>query len=153
MRRKERKIEDQAIIQNILNTSQICRIGLSDTDYPYILPLNYGYSDNALYFHCAPEGRKIDLIRKNNKVCFEIESDYRLVTDEVSCKWTSEFRSLIGIGTIEILNSAEEKVKGLDIIMKQHGKEDNQYPPKMLDKLLVLKLNIKELSGKQTGTW
>jgi len=153
MRRKERNIEDQSIIQDILNTSRICRIGLSDSDYPYILPLNYGHQDNALYFHCAPKGRKIDLINKNNKVCFEIESDYRLVTDEVSCKWTSEFRSLIGIGQIEILNSAEEKVKGLDIIMQQHGKEDNHYPPKMLDKLLVLKLNIKELSGKQSGVW
>ena len=153
MRRKERNIEDQAIIQDILNRSLICRIGLSDTDYPYILPLNYGHQDNALYFHCAPEGRKIDLIKKNNKVCFEIESDYRLVTDVVSCKWTSEFRSLIGIGKIEILNSHEEKVKGLNIIMKQHGKDDNQYPPKMLNKLLVLKLNIKKLSGKQSGVW
>jgi len=153
MRRKERHIEDQTIIQDILNTSHICRIGFSDTDYPYILPLNYGHEDNVLYFHCAPEGRKIDLIKKNNKVCFEIESKYRLVTDEVSCKWTSEFRSLIGIGAIEILYRAEEKVKGLDIIMKQHGKDDNQYPPKMLDKLLVLKLDIKELTGKQSGVW
>ena len=153
MRRKERNIGDQAIIQDILNTSLICRIGLSDKEYPYILPLNYGHQDNALYFHCAPEGRKIDLIKKNNKVCFEIESDYRLVSDDVSCKWTSEFRSLIGIGQIEILNNAEEKIKGLDIIMQQHGKEDNHYPPKMLDKLLVLKLNIKELSGKQSGVW
>ena len=153
MRRKERNIEDQAIIQDILNTSHICRIGLSDTDYPYILPLNYGHHGNCLYFHCAPEGRKINLIKKNNKVCFEIESKYRLVTDEVSCKWTSEFRSLIGVGEIEIMNNPEDKVIGLDIIMKQHGKADNQYPPKMLDKLLVLKLNIKELSGKQSGVW
>ncbi|MDE5422085.1 pyridoxamine 5'-phosphate oxidase family protein [Ancylomarina sp. DW003] len=153
MRRKERNIEDQTIIQDILNTSHICRIGLSDTDYPYILPLNYGHEDNVLYFHCAPEGRKIDLIKKNNKVCFEIESDYRLVTDEVSCKWTSEYRSLIGIGEIEIIHSPEEKVKGLDIIMQQHGKTDNQYPTKVLSKLLVLKLSIKELSGKQSGVW
>ena len=153
MRRKERKIEDQAIIQDILNTSHICRIGLFDTDYPYVLPLNYGHQDHYLYFHCAPEGRKIDLIKKNNKVCFEIESDYRLVSDDVSCKWTSEFRSLIGVGEIEIIHNPEEKIKGLDIIMKQHGKADNHYPTKMLDKILVLKLHIKELSGKQSGVW
>lgn len=153
MRRKERSIEDQNIINKILNTSHLCRIGLFDTPYPYILPLNYGHEDNTLYFHCAPEGRKINLIKKNNKVCFEIESNYRLVTDEISCKWTSEFQSLIGVGEIEIMLSPEEKVKGLDIIMKQHGKTDNQYPSKMLDKLLVLKLNIKELSGKQSGQW
>lgn len=153
MRRKERNIENQTIINEILNTSHICRIGLFDTDYPYILPLNYGHKDNTLYFHCATEGRKIDLIKKNNKVCFEIESEYRLVTDEVSCKWTSEFRSLIGVGEIEIIHNTEEKVKGLDIIMQQHGKVDNQYPAKILGKLLVLKLNIKELSGKQSGHW
>lgn len=153
MRRKERNIKDQTIIQDILNTSHICRIGLFDADYPYILPLNYGHEDNALYFHCATEGRKIDLIRKNNKVCFEIESEYRLVTDDISCKWTSEFRSLIGVGEIEIIHNPEEKVKGLDIIMQQHGKADNQYLSKILTKLLVLKLNIKELSGKQSGIW
>ena len=73
MRRNEREITDPKIIEEIIHQATICRIALYDADYPYIVPLNYGYESGALYFHSAKEGKKIDLIRKNSRVCFEIE--------------------------------------------------------------------------------
>ena len=68
MRRKDRQITDKDIINEILLKSDIARIALFDNEYPYIIPMNYGYKDNALYFHCAPEGKKLDLIKRNNNV-------------------------------------------------------------------------------------
>jgi nitroimidazol reductase NimA-like FMN-containing flavoprotein (pyridoxamine 5'-phosphate oxidase superfamily) len=150
MRRTERKIEDPKIINKILSESIICRVGLFDEEYPYVIPLNYGYKNNALYIHCATGGKKIDLIRKNNKACFEIEDSYKILEDEVSCKWTTKYRSVIGNGKIEIISDFEEKKKGLDVIMTQHGKKENLYHKKLVDRVLILKLNIKDVTGKQS---
>lgn len=150
MRRKEKEITDKSLIHEILSTALICRIGFSGEEYPYVVPMNYGYKDNALYFHCALEGNKIDLIKHNNKVCFEIEKSHEIISDDVSCKWSTKYQSLIGFGKIEILRDNKEKIKGLDIIMTQHGKSENSYNTKALEQVLVLKLSIKNLTGKQS---
>ena len=149
MRKSNKEIKDRAVIEEILSKSLICRIAISDADYPYIVPMNYGYSDNALYFHCATEGRKIDLIRKNNRVGFEIEDDYEIVKSDISCKWTTKYRSIIGYGDIEIISDHEEKKQGLDILMKHHGRNDNEYDDRIVEKVLILKLEIKNLTAKQ----
>ncbi len=153
MKRKERKIIDQEIINKILSEFLICRIALFDDEHPYIVPMNYGFKDNALYFHCAIEGKKIDLIQKNNKVGFEIEDEHEILKFDESCKWTTKYRSIIGTGEIEIIRDYEEKVKGLDILMQQHGKQDNSYNSRHVDHILILKLNILSLSAKQAGDW
>jgi nitroimidazol reductase NimA-like FMN-containing flavoprotein (pyridoxamine 5'-phosphate oxidase superfamily) len=153
MRRKDKKIENQAIINEILEKSQICRLAFFDEEYPYVVPMNYGYQDNTLFFHCATHGKKIDLIKKNNKVAFEITSFHEIIKKEVSCDWSTKYRSIMGIGEIEIITEAEEKKKGLDIIMKQHGRAMNSYDDKSVKRVLVLKLPIQDLSAKQSGDW
>lgn len=150
MRRKERQINDTASIKEIFEQEHICRIALFDDEFPYIVSMNYAYSENALYLHCAKEGHKINLIQKNPNVAFSIEQAHEIITDEVSCKWTTKYRSLVGKGQIEILHDREDKRKGLDTIMQQHGKMENHYPDKAIDNLLVLKLNIVSCTGKQS---
>lgn len=151
MRRKDREITDKKIIHEILTESFICRLGLFDNNYPYVIPLNYGYRENSLYFHCALQGKKTDLIKQNNKVGFEIEQTYEITKSDISCKWTTKYRSVTGNGSIEIISDFEEKKKGLDIIMQHHGKNDNEYNDKLLENMLVLKLNINNISAKQAG--
>jgi hypothetical protein len=152
MRRNDKAISDPHIIREILRGSQICRIAMIDGDMPYIVPLNYGYDDHALYFHAAPEGRKIDLIRKNSRVCFEIEEGYALIRHEEPCGWTSRYRSVIGYGKIEILTGLEEKISGLDRIMAHHGHTGHsQYPKASLEKMVILRLTIEQLTAKQSG--
>jgi nitroimidazol reductase NimA-like FMN-containing flavoprotein (pyridoxamine 5'-phosphate oxidase superfamily) len=80
-----------------------------DNDIPYIVPLNYGYFENAIYFHSAPLGRKIDILKRNNKVCFEIEYASELIKRELACDWGTKYRSLIAYGTIEIISDFEKK--------------------------------------------
>lgn len=153
MRRQEREVKDSLVLEDIIKKSMVCRVAFHGDEFPYVLPMNFGYKDNALYFHCAKEGKKIDLIRQNNKVAFEITQDSKLVTGEASCQWTTEYRSVFGTGIVEILTDNEEKIKGLDVLMQHHGKMDNSYVPKLLDRLTVLKLNISSWSGKQAGEW
>lgn len=154
MRRKDREITDLAVIHEILSKSEICRIALLDGNIPYIVPLNYGFLDNALYFHAASTGKKIDLIRKNNRVCFEIEYAAEIVRNEQSCNWTTRYRSVIGTGTMQILTDDIQKKNGLDIIMAHYGKkENNQYQESNISRMVILKLNIDQVSGKQSGDW
>ena len=153
MKRQEREIKDPAIINEILTKSLICRIAINDNEYPYIIPVNYGYFENALYFHTAIAGKKIDLLKKNNKVSFEIEYSYEIITGKKSCDWTTKYRSIIGYGKVEIVETMEEKKQGLDVIMQQHGKHDNAYNEKLFNRFLVLKINIESLTGKQSGDW
>jgi len=156
MRRVQQEIKDKSIIDKILSTSEICRLGFIDNYRAYILPFNYGYQDGFIYIHCAREGKKIDLIRKNNLVCIEIEQIAKIERYEKACKWETRYRSLTGYGKIEIITDYEQKRKGLDVIMKHNGADashDLNYEKSKVDSILILKVEITELTGKQSGNW
>ena len=77
MRRKDREIRDIDEIVRILNEAQVCRLALFDGEYPYIIPMCFGFDLDGdkleLYFHCAARGKKLDLIKENNRAAFEID--------------------------------------------------------------------------------
>ena len=152
MRRNDRKITDKKIIDDILNSANICRLGLCENNIPYIVPVNFGYRNNSLYIHCATEGRKLDIIRNNPNVCFEIELDVEIIMDKEACKSTTRYKSVIGYGRASILTDNQQKIEVLDIIMHQHGGLGNyKFKPKVLDMMLALRIDINEISGKQSG--
>jgi uncharacterized protein len=154
MRRNDKEITDPEVIEEILKQSQVCRVALHDGEFPYIVPFNYGYQNRVLYFHSAASGKKIKLIQKNNKACFEIEYDSLIIRHELPCKWTAKYRSLIGYGAIDILTDPEEKKKGLDKIMEHYGRSAvNIYDEKHVKDIVILRLNIETLTGKQSGNW
>jgi hypothetical protein len=154
MRRKQHEITDQGIIENILSKSEVCRVGILDGDKPYIVPLNYGYKDNAIYIHSAPLGKKIELLKQNNYVCFEIEFHSEVYRKDKACDWGTKYRSVIGYGSIDFITDFEQKKAGLDIIMAHYGKNDNNvYQDKQVEFIVILKLNIEEITGKQLGSW
>ena len=145
---------DTQIIEKILNESSICRIGFSIDGEAHIVPVNFGYKDNKLFIHSAPEGSKIDFIKKNNRVCFEMELDHEIVTGKIACNWTTKYRSVIGYGDIFIVHEKSKKIEGLDIIMSKYGgPEKNAYADKSLDEMVLLIIEIDTLTGKQAGTW
>ncbi|MHC4124090.1 MAG: pyridoxamine 5'-phosphate oxidase family protein [Planctomycetota bacterium] len=79
MRKKDKQINDPAEIEDTL----ICRLAFCDNNQPYIVPLCFGHKDNALYFHCAAEGKKLDILRKNNNVCFQGDIDTEPIKAEI----------------------------------------------------------------------
>ncbi len=152
MRRKNQEITDKNIIEEILLNSSVCRIAMVDDNLPYIVPLNYGYKNNVIYFHSASEGKKVELLKKNGKVCFEIEDKVEIIKDDKPCKWSTKYRSVIGYGEISFINDYEEKKKALDIIMIHNGlTELKSYDENQVKSISILKLNITELTAKQSN--
>ena len=154
MRRKEKQIYDKSIIDEILTESHVCRIGFSANNQPYIVPVNYGYTDNTIFIHSAPEGKKIDLIKQNNNICFEIELDSYIIKDNVPCNWTTKYRSIIGYGKISIITDNTEKIKGLNLIMGKYGMAGGcKYQDELLERIIILRIDIEDITAKQSGSW
>ena len=145
------KIIDIYEIESIIKKALVCRIGLVDNNEPYIVPVCFGYERNVLYFHGALKGRKIDLIKKNNKVCFEIDTDVEIVEAGEACDWTMNYRSVIGTGRASILENDKEKSHGLNLIMKQYTEGNFRFPKSRLDSVLVIRVNIDSITAKQSG--
>lgn len=152
MRRTEREITDQKEIEDIITRSDICRIALCNDGKPYMVPMNFGYKDRVLYLHSAHDGEKMDIIKKNPNVCFEMEVDTILVPGPIGCKWTMHYKSVIGSGVAEIIKDEKEKAEALDIIMKQYaGDEKFEFLPKVLEMMCIIKVPVDEMTGKKAG--
>jgi nitroimidazol reductase NimA-like FMN-containing flavoprotein (pyridoxamine 5'-phosphate oxidase superfamily) len=151
MRRTDKEITDQALISRLIQIAQVCRLGLARDNIPYILPVSFGYDGKAIYFHTAKEGRKIDFITANNRVCFEFEHDVRLITNDTNpCKWTFSFQSVIGYGHIRELTDLPSKIQGLNEVMRRYSGRDWTYPQENLDAIRVWRITISGLTGKQS---
>ena len=151
MRKKDKEITDIDEIERIIRRAICCRIGLVDNDEPYVVPVSFGYERNALYFHGASEGHKIELIKKNNKVCFEIDTDVAVVKAEKPCQWTMRYRSVIGMGRAHILESAKEKAHGLELLMRHYTEGDFSFPKSEPGSVLVVRIDIENITGKKLG--
>ena len=151
MRRKEKEITDLKSIEEIITRSKVCCLGLSLNDIPYVVPLSFGYKDKTIYFHSAKQGKKIEILKKNNIVCFEFDIDHELVEAEKGCNWGTKFRSVIGFGKAYFIENMEEKQKALDIIMQNYTEKTFEFPEKRLNNTLVGKIEIDQISGKKSG--
>lgn len=154
MRRKDQQVTDPRLINELLATATVCRLALVDAGEPYIVPVNYGFREGALYIHSAPVGRKIEALRRHPRVCFEIESPVTITRHAEPCHWGAKARSLIGYGHVQMITDDEEKRRGLDAIMAHYGKSDaNHYDPKELAAVVILRIQIESLTCKQLGHW
>ncbi len=154
MRRKDREVTDLKKIENIISRCTCCRIGFHDDGEVYIVPLSFGYEakgDNYIfYFHGAKEGRKIDLIKKNPMVGFEMDTNYALNEADLACGYSARFQSIIGNGVIRIVSEIKEKKLGLSLIMEHNtGKQNWNFDEKMVDAATVFKLEVTKMRCKE----
>jgi nitroimidazol reductase NimA-like FMN-containing flavoprotein (pyridoxamine 5'-phosphate oxidase superfamily) len=150
LRRKEKEITDKVEIDAIVRSSRVCRLGLSDEGIAYVVPLCFGYKDNTLFFHSATEGRKIEILKRNNRVCFEFDGDARITSGKTACAWGAQYHSVIGYGTASFIEDPEKKRQALDIIMAQYADGDFEYSVKALAKTLIIKIDISHMTGKKS---
>jgi nitroimidazol reductase NimA-like FMN-containing flavoprotein (pyridoxamine 5'-phosphate oxidase superfamily) len=152
MRRTEKEIKDRKKIEEIIEKTTCCRIGLVDGSNPYIIPVNFVVNNNHLYFHSAKEGRKIDILRKNNFVCFEMDIEGEIVKGQQACFWGMKYVSIIGFGQASIIEDNAGKEKVLDMLMEKYaGRRSYLYANAELDKILIIDVKIDTISGKQSG--
>ena len=151
MRRAEKEITNRRELETILSKATICRLGLLDQNIPYIVPLNFGYKNNCLYFHSAPEGKKIDLIRKKNNVSFEVDIDHGITNTGIPCNWSLTYKSIIGQGKARLLEDSAQKQEALNIIIDHYAPGTTyEFTEKNLRKVLIIKIDITHMTGKKS---
>jgi nitroimidazol reductase NimA-like FMN-containing flavoprotein (pyridoxamine 5'-phosphate oxidase superfamily) len=152
MRRAEREITDRKEIDTIIRRARVCRLGLAEDGQPYVIPMTFGYDGRAVYFHCATQGRKLDILRKNPDVCLEFDVSEEILEAERACGWGMKYHSVIALGTAVFLETPEEKRNGLRILMAQYSNPNRSFsfPDAALSRVIVIKVGIDQLTGKRS---
>jgi nitroimidazol reductase NimA-like FMN-containing flavoprotein (pyridoxamine 5'-phosphate oxidase superfamily) len=148
MRRKDKEITDRKEIESVVERSRVCRLAMLDGVGPYIVPLCFGYRNNTLYFHSAADGKKIGLLRKNPRICFELDCDTEVHAGEKACDFSMRYKSVIGFGKVAFVEDAAAKRDALDIIMKHYADGTFDYPDASVHRISVFKVEIDVMTGK-----
>ena len=149
MRRQDREITDKTEIERIIRKALVCRVALSDDDSPYVFPVCFGYKDGCIYFHSALEGKKIEILKKNSRVCFEMDIEHELVEGERGCDWGMLYSSVIGYGTASYVEDMEEKKRALNILLEHYTGRKYDFADQSLDQVAVIKIQVKSMTGKK----
>ncbi len=150
MRKREKEVTDIAVMESMLQEAETMRLAFCDGDEPYIVPVSFGYQDGAIFVHSAREGRKLDLIKRSNKVCFEVDR-YKTVKKDLPCKWTIDYTSVIGLGEADLIEGKEEKKRALDVIMAHYGAlPPFEYSEAALSKMLVIRIAVRSMTCKRS---
>ncbi|HCO67558.1 MAG TPA: 5-nitroimidazole antibiotic resistance protein [Dysgonomonas sp.] len=151
IRRKNRELTGDRITE-LLNDSEygFLSLGTSENGYAYGIPISYAFEEESrtLYFHCAPEGHKLDNIRLNNQVSFCVVGKTLPIAD----KYTTLYESVMAFGIAEIIEDAEEKRKALRLLLRKYsiGYEEagEKYIDGSWDRTLTFKLTIQHITAK-----
>ena len=149
MRRKEKEIVEKNEIEDVIAAAKVCRLAMAENGQPYIVPLCFGYADDVLYFHSAMEGKKLNILKQNNRICFEFDIDTEIKIGKIACQWGMKFRSVIGFGRAYFIEDPESKRSALDTIMRQYSSDAFEFPDKTIDKTTVIRVEIESMTGKR----
>ena len=152
MTKRERQVTDPMQIRRILDTGKVLHLGLAVNDEPYVVPMNYGYTMEdgklVLYLHCAHQGKKLDMIRANSRVFFEIDCDHKPFEGEKPCQYGLVYSSVMGRGTASIVEDVEEKKQAMTILMKTQTGKDFTFEDRLVSIVTVVRIDVAEYTAK-----
>jgi len=154
MRRSDREVTDALEIYGIMEKCEIVEVALNDEDgYPYVIPMNFGFAakDDApvIYLHGAKDGKKLDLIRRDNRCAFSMSTGHELILGPVACAATWKYESVCGRGRISFIEG-EEGIRALQEIMRKYDKEhEHAFDERHLKAVTCMKIEIESLTGKR----
>ena len=152
MTKRERLITDQEQIKHILDTAKVLRLGLAVDNEPYVVPMNYGYiledEKLVLYLHSAVRGKKLDMIRANPKVFFELDCDLTPFDGKVACQYGLSYSSIMGRGEARIVEDVEEKKQAMSILMKTQTGKDFSFEDRLVSIVAVIHIDVAEYTAK-----
>lgn len=151
MRRKEREIKDRSEIDAILHEGKVMRLALVDGDMPFLVPVNYAYDGTHLFFHSAKVGAKMEILKRNSNVCFEVSLDHGVIEAENPCDFEAKHRTVIGIGKAVAVEDEAEKIAVLDRIVARFTDRKFEYPKATLAHTAVTRIEIVSVKGKKHG--
>jgi len=151
MRRKEREITDRAEMNEILASSKVMYLGLADQNIPFVVPVFFAYDGTAIYFHSASAGSKIEILKRNPKVCFVVSIDQGVIESDKACDFEAKHRTVIGVGSAHFVEDVSAKIKILDKIVALFTNMQFEYPKNNLRATTVVRIDIESIKGKKHG--
>jgi nitroimidazol reductase NimA-like FMN-containing flavoprotein (pyridoxamine 5'-phosphate oxidase superfamily) len=152
MTKRERQITDEKQITAILDKGKVLHLGLCVNDEPYVVPMNYGYikEDGKLvvYLHSAVRGKKLDMIRENPKVFFEVCCDIQPFEGVKPCQYGMVYSSVMGRGTARIVEDVEEKKAAMTSLMKTQTGKDFSFEDRLVSMVAVIRIDVAEYTAK-----
>ena len=153
MTKRELQITDEAQIRKILDTAKVLNLGLAVDNEPYVVPMNYGYAMDGegkltVYLHSALKGKKLDMIRQNPRVFFELDCDLTPFEGKLPCQYGLSYSSVMGRGTATIVEDVEEKQKALTLLMKTQTEKDFSFNERLVSIVAVIRIDVAEYTAK-----
>jgi len=152
MTKRERQVTDQAHITHILDAGKVLHLGLAVNNEPYVVPMNYGYTFQdgklVLYLHSAVQGKKLDMIRANSRVFFEIDCDLKPFEGRLPCQYGLAYSSIMGCGKAQIVEDVAEKKKAMSILMKTQTGQAFSFEDRLVSIVAVIRIDVEEYTAK-----
>ena len=152
MTKRERQVTDPQQIRDILDAGKVLHLGLAVDNEPYVVPMNYGYTmeegNLVLYLHSAVRGKKLDMIRANPKVFFEIDCDWIPFEGKLPCQYGRSYSSIMGKGTARILEDVDEKKAAMTYLMKTQTSKDFSFSDELVSIVAVIRIDVSEYTAK-----
>ena len=152
MTKRERQVTDPDQIRHILDTGKILHLGFAVDNEPYVVPMNYGYTTQeghlVIYLHSAPQGKKLDMIRANPRVFFEIDCDLLPFEGDKPCQYGLAYSSVMGKGVARIVEDVEEKKRAMSVLMQTQTGKDFAFNDRLVSIVAVIRIDVEEYTAK-----
>jgi len=142
------KLPEQEV-KDVLATAQVLRIAMNGDDFPYCVPVCFGYRDRTIYIHAAPRtGKKDELLARDHRVCFECETGVEIRRGDNPCRWGMKFKSVIGIGDAMKVLDEPEKKRALSLITEHYTGSGHEFTDEECRTVTIYKIQVLEATGK-----
>lgn len=148
--RRQDRLLDEARALELLEKGEYGVLSMVSDEGGYGIPVNFVWDGKqSVYIHCAPAGRKLEAIEKNNKVSLCIVGNVNLLPG----KFTTEYESAIFFGTAHIHLTDEEKMEALHLLIDKLSADFKdigaKYAEKSFHRVEIIRIDFTEFSGKQ----
>ena len=147
-------ITDKPEIENIINQCDICFVGIIEADgTPYVIPMNFAYSNGEISLHSAPDGKHVKLIELNNRICVTFCSERKLVYQhpDVACSYSMQSKSVVCKGSVTFIEDIAEKEEMMHLLMKKFSDRKFKYSKPALTNVKVWRVIVDEMTAKSLG--
>ena len=146
-------IEDRNEIDEVLKQCKTCYVAMSDTDVPYVLPMNFGIIGDQVILHSAQHGRMWDTFSKNPKVCIVWTLGEGIVwqDEQVGCSYRVQSKTVMVEGTAQIIDDYDEKERLFKQFMTQYSDLPFKFNAPAIRNVGVILVPMTKLTAKAFG--
>ncbi len=151
---KSKVITSKEEIDDIISNCQFCNVAMVESSgEPYVVPMNFGYTEGYIFLHSSKTGKKMDILKEKNKVCisFSIDHELRWQSENMACSYSMKYRSVLAYGRVEFIEEPEKKIEALNCIMLHYTGEEFTYNEPSVREVAVYMVIIENLEGRVYG--